>query len=238
MDIMDLQVKNRIETGSRKARNLRRNGSVPAILYGHGMQPMNLEVNARELHRVLHTKAGENVVINLKVEGAELKESTCRFKDISHDPVTDKIAHVDFTVISLTEKIAVQVPVVVKNAAEAAGVKEGGVLDIIHHEIEIECLPTEIPEKFEYDVKALNINDTVHVRDLNIPSNFTVSLEPDEAVIAIHPPSKEEEKAPEGEVTEPEVIEKGKKPEEGEEGAPAPAKKEEKKAEAPKEKKA
>ncbi len=236
METMKLQAKPRTKLGKQGSKDSRRRGALPAILYGHGMKPLAVEVNYRDFLSALHTKAGENVLINLDVEGVKLKESTCLIKEMQHHPVSDKVEHVDFTVISLTEKITVKVHLTVSHAEEAAGIKEGGVLDIVHHEIEIECLPTQIPDKIEVNVKDMKINDAIHVKDLVLAQGISVKLSPDEVVVAIHPPAKEEEPAAaEGEATQPEVIEKGKKPAEGEEGAAAPAA--EKKAPAAPEKK-
>lgn len=220
METIELGVKVRDKKGKRYARNLRRAGQVPAVIYGHGMEPLSLEVNARELFRVLHSKAGENVVINLKAEGANLKESTCLIKDIQHDPVTDEIQHIDFTVISLTEEIQASIPVSVKHADDAPGIKAGGVLDLVHHEVEILCLPTNLPDVIAVDIKNMEIGDVIHFRDLQLPEGVKLEdhIDPDDALIAIHPPRLEEapaEVAEEG--AQPEVIEKGKKPEEGEE---------------------
>ena len=224
METVELLVKAREAKGKSAAKTIRRRGSVPGIVYGHGMKPVSLEVEARRLYQALHTKAGENALITLKVDGAKLKESTCLIKEIQHNPITDEIAHVDFTVISLTEKIEVKVPLVLKNSADALGVKEGGVLDQVHHEIEVECLPTQIPEKFELDVKGMNIGDAFHIKDLAIPKDVTCKLGPEEVIAALHPPAKEEAAPTEEAATQPEVIEKGKKEEvvEGE-GAAAPA---------------
>ena len=220
---VNLEATPRTEIGKQAAKKTRRAGFIPAIVYGHGMKPLSLEVGLKAFRQTLQTKAGENVVIDLKVEGVKLKESTCLIKEIQHNPVTDEIAHVDFTVISLTEKIEVKVPVVVEGAEEAPGIKEGGILDIIHHEIEVECLVTEIPEKITVSVKALKINDSISVADLVIPKGVTCRLPAEEVVVAVHPPAKEEVKGvEEGTTAEPEVIEKGKKPEEAEEGAAAP----------------
>ncbi len=232
MASVNLAAKPRTTTGKQAAKQVRREGFIPANLYGHGMKPLQLQVGAREFYQALHTKAGENVVINLKVDGVQLKESTCLIKELQHNPVTDKINHVDFTVISMTEKIDVKVPVVVTNGADAAGVKEGGVLDVVHHEIEVECLPTDIPEKIEIDVKAMKIGDSIHTKDLTMPQGVVCKLNAEEVIVALHPPAKEEA-ATEEAVGEPEVIEKGKKVAEGEEAAApaaaAPAKKAEKK---------
>ena len=214
---VNLDAKTRTQIGKQGAKQVRRTGNVPVNLYGHGMTPLSLQVGKKEFHETLHTKAGENVVINLRVEGLDLKESTCLIKDIQHNPVSDFIDHVDLMVISLTEKIDVKVPLVVLNAAEAVGLKEGGILDVIHHEIEVECLPTEIPEKVEVDAKPLKINDAVYAKDLVFPEGVTCKMDPDEVVLALHPPAKEETPAEETGVVEPEVIEKGKKPEAEEE---------------------
>lgn len=223
MATVNLSVAPRKEIGKQAAKRVRRSGFVPANLYGHGMKPMTLQVDVKALQSALHTKAGENVVLSLKVEGVELKESTCLIKELQINPVTDGIDHVDFTVISLTEKIDVKVPLVAVHAAEAPGVKEGGVLDLVHHEIEVECLPTDIPEKITIDVKTMKIGDAIHVKDLQLPKGVTCKLDADEVIAALHPPMKEEAAGEEAAPGEPEVIEKGKKPAEGEAAAPAQA---------------
>ncbi|HOW59666.1 MAG TPA: 50S ribosomal protein L25/general stress protein Ctc [Candidatus Omnitrophota bacterium] len=223
METFELQAKSRTAEGTRKARGVRRNEMIPGIVYGHGMKPLSLEVSEKAFFKALHTKAGENVLITLQVEGVKLKESTCRIKDIQHNPVTDKIDHVDFMVISLTEKITAKVPVVLLHAEEAPGVKEGGVLDLVHREVEVECLPTQIPEKIEIDVKTMKISDAIHAKELGLAQGVLCLLPPEEVVVALHAPQKEEV-APveEGEAAAgPEVIEKGKKEKEGEEAGKA-----------------
>ncbi|MGI6240619.1 MAG: 50S ribosomal protein L25 [Candidatus Omnitrophica bacterium ADurb.Bin292] len=229
METFELQVKPRTVEGSRKARNVRRQELIPAIVYGHGMKPLALEIPEREFLKAIQTKAGENVMISLKVEGVTLQESTCLIKAMQHDPVTDQISHVDLMMISMTEKITVKVPVVVVHGDEAPGVKEGGALDVVHYEIEVECLPTQIPEKIEIDVKDMKINDVVHVSQLVITEGVQCLLDPEDVVVAIRPPREEEVAAPaEDGPAQPEVIEKGKKDKEGEDGeapkASAPAK--------------
>lgn len=222
MDTVSLAVKTREPDGTRVARAVRRAGKIPAILYGHGMQPLALEVDRKALIQSLNTKAGENVVLDLKVEGANLKEKTCLIKAIQHNPVTDEIQHVDFAIISLTEKIVVNVPLIALNTGEALGVKEGGILDVVHHELPIECLPTQIPEKFEVNVKDMKIGDAFHVKDIAYPEGVACKLDPEEVIVALHAPKKvEEATAAEGEAAQPEVIEKGKKDEAKEGAAPA-----------------
>lgn len=230
MQTFELQVKVRTPGGTPKARAIRRNEMFPAVVYGHGMKPLAIEVPDKAFLKAIHTKAGANVLITLQVEGAQLKESTCRIKAIQNNPITDKIDHIDFMVISLTEKISVKVPVILTHIEDAPGIKEGGSLDLVHREIEVECLPTQIPEKIEIETKAMNINDAIHVKDLVLPQGIKCLLSPEDVVLAIHPPREEEIKpAEEGAAAEPEVMEKGKKDKEGEEGtagkaAPAAAK--------------
>ena len=232
MKTIELQAHIREEIGKKATKGVRRAEKIPAILYGKTVKATPLAVNQKDFHRATHTKAGGNVLIKLKLEGAKAKkETTCLIKEVQRNPVTDQVYHVDFTAVSLTEKIKIKVPLTVKNADQAAGVKEGGVLDVVHHEIEVECLPTEIPERLEASVKHLKIGDAVHVRDLQFPPQVAPLLDPEEVVIILHPPQKEvEAPAPAEGAAEPEVIEKGKKekPEEGAEAAPEKAEKSEK----------
>ncbi len=227
MQIINLNVNKRDLKGSKKSRALRRAGKIPAVVYGHGMEPLSLEVLKKNLLSTLHTKSGINVIINLQLEGTKMKESTCLVKDIQHNPVTDEIDHVDFTVISMTEKIQVDVRLEVINTEEAPGIKEGGVLDVVHHTIKVECLPTQIPEAIVVDAKGMKINDLVHASQLNLPEGVTCLLAADEVVVAVHAIKEEKaaEVTDETAATEPEVIEKGKKPAEGEEAAPEAGKK-------------
>lgn len=224
MEKVNLIAKPREVDGTRQARRLRRLGLIPGVVYGHGMKPLAIQVASRELLKALHTKAGENVLIDLDVESVKMKEKLCLIKDMQHNPITDEINHVDFAVISLTDKIKVKVHLVTTHADEAEGVKMGGILEMVHHEIEVECLPTAIPDKIEVDVKALKLGHSIHVRDLQMPQGVVCKLSADDVVVAIHA-VKEEVVPVEGEQpTAPEVIEKGKK-EEAEEGAEAvPAK--------------
>ena len=223
MQTFELQAKARTTGGTSKARAVRRNEMFPAVVYGHGMKPLAIEVPDKAFLKAIHTKAGANVLITLQVEGVKLKESTCRIKAIQNNPVTDKIDHIDFMVISLTEKITVKVPVLLLHMEDAPGIKEGGSPDLVHREIEVECLPTQIPEKIEIETKAMKINDAIHVKDLTLPEGIKCLLSPEDVVLAIHPPREEEVKPAEEGAAEPEVMEKGKKDKEGEEGAPAKA---------------
>ena len=218
MNIMPLKASSRKEIGTQQTKKLRNKKLVPAVVYGEEIQPIPVHVSLDEFLRALHTKAGENVVLRLEISGEKNQEQTVIIKDIQHNPVTDVIRHVDFMTISLTEKIKVNVPLHVTGEGDAPGLKQGGVLDVVHHEIEVECLPTNIPERINVDIAKMEIGDSVHISELNLPSEVTAELSGDEVAVAIHAPKAEEAPAEEEAKAEPEVI--GKEKKEGEEEEP------------------
>jgi len=207
----------RTELGKSKVKKLREKDLIPAVVYKGGKECFNLKIQRKELFEALHTSAGENVLITLKIKGEKkVKEKTCIIKELQYHPVRENILHVDLNEISLTEKIKIKVPV--QTHGEPEGVtKDGGVLDHPLWEVEIECLPTEIPEKIEVEVGKMKIGDTVYVKDLEVASGIKILNDPELTVLSVVPPAKEEvaEEVPaEGEMEEPEVIKKGKKEEE------------------------
>ncbi len=224
MEQVELRAEIRDEIGKEAAGRLRQQGLIPAVVYGAAAKTINIKVGTRDFEKALHTSAGENVLINLKLTGAGRKvEQTVIVKEVQYDPVKGGIYHVDFNHISLKEAIKVKVPVVTKG--EPSGVKEGGSLEQILWEVEVECLPTQIPEKVEVDISNLQIGDAVHVRDLGFPEGVEVLNPPEDVVVHIVLPKVEvEEVIPAAEeAAEPEVIGK-KKEEEVPEEAPEEAK--------------
>lgn len=217
MEKVILEAKIREETGKTKAKKLRKSGLIPAVVYKGGKESVNIKLKQEDLFHALHTSAGENVLITLKVEGEKKARSrTCLLKEIQKDPVKDDIIHVDLNEISLTEKIKVKIPVHSHGEPEGV-VTDGGVLDHALWEIEIECLPTDIPEKITVEVAPMKIGDTVYIKDLEVPPGVKILNDPELTVLSVVPPAKEEvapEVAPEEEAQEPEVIAKGKKEEE------------------------
>ncbi len=221
MEEIYLEAQMRKVTGKKFARQLRREEFIPAIVYKKGEKTLILKLKNRDLLKVLHTSAGENAVINLKISDNDKKlpKKTVIIREVQHHPVRGDILHVDFNQISLTEKLQVSVPVKVKG--EAPGVKEEGVLEHILWEVEVECLPTKIPENIEVDISNLNIGDSIYAKDLQPPEGVKVLTDPESIVISVAAPRTEEvpeEVAPEEEMAEPEVL-KQKKPEELEEEA-------------------
>lgn len=228
--ILEAQVRKGL--GKTDAKTLRKQGLVPCVCYKAGKESLHLKVGYRELWRVLHTKAGENVLVTLSIADGEkaLKDKTVLIKEIQHEPVADKVIHVDFNEISLTEKIQVNVPLATRGEPEGV-MKEGGVLDHVLWELQVECLPMDIPQKIELEIAHMKIGDDVLVKDITPPPGIKILNDPEQIAIAIHPPHVEkpaEELAAEGAPEEPEIIKKGKKEEEViEEEAEAKPKKEE-----------
>ncbi len=223
MKTVELKATFRSKIGKGAVKQVRTLKQIPAVVYGREKKSLPIQVDHKTFEKILNTGAGANVLINLKVAGETSLDERVLIKEIQHDPVTDQIDHVDFHVISLTEKIRVKVHLVTKG--EAIGTKEGGILDMVHHEVEIECLPTQIPDKLEADISKMNIGDAIHIRDLTFPEGVASLFPEDEVVITLHAPRAEAEKPAEEEgAKEPEVIAKGKEEVEGAEAAPAEGK--------------
>jgi len=209
-----LTAKGRATEGKRRVRRLRDDGVVPGIVYGKNMKPVTVEVNYRELLKFLHSKAGEQALVTLRVEDTTPWEKPVLVKSVQHDPVNGHLLHVDFHAIVLTERLKVKVPVLLKG--EAVGVKqEGGILEHFLREVAVECLPTEIPQGVEFDVSALKIGDTIHVKDLTPPKNVKITSDPEWAVASVLKPKEEKPEEAVAAVTEPEVIREKKEEAEG-----------------------
>jgi len=238
MDVVTLDAMLREQAEIGKNNKVRQSGFVPAVVYGEKKETLPLKIERGRLIKFMHAHhGGENIIINLKVViGKKTEEKSVLIKEIQKHPVSDEILHVDFIEISLTKRIEVKVPIEVKG--EAVGVKQdGGVLEQLLWELEVECLPTQIPEKFVVDITAMKIGDNVHVRELQVSEGVVVKRDPESLVLSVVPPRKEEVVAaavPEGEAaqaTEPEVIKKEKKVEEEEGAAAGEAEKEKKEKE-------
>ncbi len=206
----------------KKAHTLRYKGNVPGIFYGHGKANIPVTMAEAALKPLYKTTAVS--IINLKLDDGSTHR--CILKDIDFDPLTEKPVHFDLFGVNENETLVVEVPVRLTGGTPQ-GVKEGGILQHILHRLKVSCLPKNIPDHVEINVANLAINKSIHVADITVP-NATIVENAKTAIVAVVPPVIE--KAPEVAATEaavapaePEVIGKGKKPEEGEEGAAAPA---------------
>lgn len=223
MEKVVLKAETRTGTGKKAAKDLRNQGIIPANVYKGGKDAMNIQLKAAEFEGALHTSAGENVLITLKISGDKAaKDKTVLIKEIQREPIKFGILHVDFSEISLTEVLKINVPLV--SHGEPVGVKaDGGILEHVLRELAVECLPTAIPEKIEVDVSNLKIGESILVKNITAPEGVKITNDAELIAMIVKAPKVEAPKV-EGaaeETAEPELIRK--KKEEGEaEGEEAP----------------
>jgi large subunit ribosomal protein L25 len=192
--------------GKNEARRLRVTGQIPAVVYGGSQPSQALAVSPKELSRLLHSEAGLNTLIDLKVDGTTTKVIV---KDFLLQPVTHQLLHADFYRVNLDKKV--QVKVSVRLHGEPKGVKiQGGVLDFVHREIEIESLPAEIPEHIDIDVTGLMIGDGVHVRDVASGQKWTPVSPAEMLVVHVVGARTGSDDTAAAATAEPEVAKKGK----------------------------
>jgi large subunit ribosomal protein L25 len=178
-----LRAERRDESGKGSARKIRAAGRVPGVVYGHGGDPVHISVDARELFHTLHTDAGSNVLVNLRVDG---QTTLAMPREIQRDHLRGRLLHVDFLRIARDEKITVEIPI--QLVGESHGVKEGGVIE--HHlwTLEVECFPQDVPPAIEADISALGVNESLKVDELTLSDKLTVLTSPEEVVVSVVPP--------------------------------------------------
>jgi large subunit ribosomal protein L25 len=178
-----LKAERRDSTGKETSHKVRAAGRVPAVVYGRGMEPIHVSVDSRELFHLLHTDAGMNVLVDLRVDGDHFLALP---REIQRDLIRGRFIHVDFLRIARDEKITVEVPVHL--VGESHGVKEGGVIE--HHlwNLDVECLPTDVPTHIDADITRLGINESLKVSDLEAPERCTILTSVDEVVVSVVPP--------------------------------------------------
>jgi len=233
MQQIQIDGKVREDRGKNAMRRLRRAGTIPGVLYGGKGEAVAVELPAQQLALLFRTEAGHNALLNVKLAGQN--EQLAVLKDWLVDPLHGSLLHVDLIRVAKDVRMRVRVPV--HTHGEPVGVKQqGGVFEVVSREVEIECLPMDIPEEFRVDVSELSIGQQVRFADLPLdPAKMKLVSEARTLIAHVVTPKKEEEVTPDAAAAaaatpvEPEVIKKGKKEEEGEEGE-APAEKAEKPA--------
>ena len=201
-----LQGERRSGVGKGVSRKLRQGGRIPAVYYGRGEDPIALIVGLKDLQEVIEKAEGSNVIVDLKVDGDGVADRKALIREIQRDPGGGHILHLDLQHISLPETMVVEVPIVLTGTP--TGVKDGGgILEHLLREVEVECLPTDIPSKLELDVSALNIGDSLHVSDL-VADRVEIKTESDRTIATVVPPTVLEEAKPaeEGAAAEPELV--------------------------------
>jgi large subunit ribosomal protein L25 len=177
-----LAVQQREPSGSRGARRLRRSGKVPGVIYGGGEDPISFEVDARDLRLAL---AHAGAVIELSIDGGT---SPVVLKELTRHPVTGYTVHIDLLRVRLDQAIHSTVVVELTGADESPGVKEGGVLEQVTREVDIEALPTDIPDSLRFDVSELVIGDTITLESLSTPAEVTLLDDPETVLVTLNPP--------------------------------------------------
>ncbi len=189
METLEIQVDARQTGGKRDARRLRRAGKIPAILYGPKTPPVPLELNKKEFSSRVAGLEGSHLV-RLKSAAATLADKVALVKEMQYHPITGEVIHTDLYEVDLTAKIQVNVPL--HFVGKAVGVVRGGILQPIVREIEVECLPLDIPQFFNVEVSDLDIGDAVHIEDMQMPENVTAIYESNFALVTVVPPTVEE----------------------------------------------
>jgi large subunit ribosomal protein L25 len=189
-----LRAERRDGTGKGASRKIRAAGRVPAVVYGRGSEPLHVSVDQKELIHLLHTEAGMNVLVEMRVDGERFLAMP---REVQRDHVKGRFLHVDFLRIARDEKVTVEVPIHL--VGESRGVKEGGVVE--HHlwSVSVESLPQDVPAAIEADITGVGIGESLKVADLRPPKGCTILAPPEEVVVSVVPPQVlrvEEEAAP------------------------------------------
>ena len=217
-----VDVTRREAIGKNVSRRLRRSGSIPAVLYGGGKEPVLLQVDPGRIEQILRSESGVNTIFQLNLAGTDQRRHVM-IREYQVDPLEGELLHADFLRIAMDTVIEVEVPI--RLQGEAAGVKlDGGIMEPVTRTVRVSCLPGNIPENLVLDVSAMKINDHLSVADLAKSDKFQILSDPGLIVVVVAPPAKEEVAATPGAEAaapapiEPEVIKKGKQVAEGEEG--------------------
>lgn len=195
MELIELKTNIRTSVGNSQARALRRKKQIPAVLYGRGKKTVLLSVYLSELERALKKSKTGQALLNLVVQNNETYTKPAIIKELQMHPVGRNILHVDFYEIDMNRKIKIKVPVVTKGKSK--GVEQGGVLQIIRRELEVLCLPLEIPKSFEIDITDFDIGDSLHVKSIPLKDNIEIPADVDFTVLTIASPKAVEEAVPE-----------------------------------------
>ena len=202
---LDLQKRELTTKGQLKA--LRRNGIIPGVIYGKGKESLSVKLDKSLFYKSLREGMNEATIISINMEDVP-KDSFMIIKQLQRHPVTEEIIHADFQFISMDEVISTTVHI--ELAGSAKGVKQGGIVEHILRELEIEALPRHIPSVIKVDISPLELGKSIHVSDLNF-KDFKILTDPHSLIVKVELPKTEEEVSEEDQMSEPEVIEKGKK---------------------------
>jgi large subunit ribosomal protein L25 len=207
---LNIAAEPRTKLGGSTSKQLRREGRVPGVLYGHGEAAQPFHVKELDLRSLIFTN--ETHVVSLNISG---KESRCILREVQFDPISDRVSHIDLVILHAGEKIKIDVPVLI--TGQSVGVRDGGVIDHIMHKLTINVLPDKIPQHIDVDISNLTIGHGIHIKDLVKTEDYDILADETSMIVSCVAPKVETEATPgaAAEVTEPEQIQaKGKKEEE------------------------
>jgi large subunit ribosomal protein L25 len=190
LETLEIEVNARQPGSKHQARRLRREGKIPAVLYGPKVQPLALELNRKDFSNRVAGLEGSHLV-RMKSASTTLADKVALVKEMQYHPITGDVIHADFYEVDLTARIEVSVPL--HFVGKGAGVVRGGILQPIVREIQVECLPLDIPQYFDVDVSGLDIGDSVHIEDLPMPEGVTAVYDSNFALVTVATPTVEEE---------------------------------------------
>lgn len=191
MEQIELNATVRKTTGNSPARELRRGGQIPAVLYGPQTEPILLSVNIKELEQIFKRGNIGSIILNLVIQNGQKITKPAMIKELQSHPVSGNFIHIDFYEIDMQRKINVMIPVVTKGRSK--GVESGGMLQIVRREIEVLCMPGDIPSAFEIDITDLDIGDSVHIEEIALGDNVELLNDVNFTVVTILSPKMEEE---------------------------------------------
>lgn len=215
MDFIELKTNVRTQVGNGPARALRREGKIPAVLYGPDTEPVLLSVAVNDLEQILKKSKAAQVLLNVLIQNGETSTKSAMIKELQTHPISRDFLHIDLYEIALDRKITVKIPIAIKGTP--IGVEEGGVLQTVRRELEVLCLPFAIPEVIEIDVTDLDIGDSIHVGKLSVGEDIELMDDDHFTVVTVLTPKVEEV-----EVEELEEEEEGEEPGAEDEAAEAP----------------
>lgn len=191
MESIELNATTRNTRGNSAARALRRDEQLPAVLYGPSKKTISLTIQTKDLERALKDAPVGQLLFNLKIDGVDTSDRPAMIKELQIHPVSQAYLHADFYEVDMDRKIRVRVPVV--TTGKAAGVELGGLLQIVRRELEVLCLPMEIPEVVELDITELGIGDSIHVEDIELAGDVEIMADVNFTVLTVSSPKIEEE---------------------------------------------
>lgn len=200
MDRYQITAKQREKTGKGVARALRRMGDMPAVLYGANIDSMPLSLSIHDMEILLNKVSPSQALLDLQIENGAKDKKTVMIKELQIDPVKFKYLHVDFYEVRMDQQITTTVPVAAVGTSK--GVEEGGILQIIRRELEVNCLPGDIPEQIEIDITELDVGDSLHVEDIQLGEKIEIPYETNFTVLTVVSPAMEKEEEPEAEELE------------------------------------